>query len=75
MLRRFERTVLTQIRNSNFQYFKVILNTKKMLTILHICSFLMLYDSGNMSLEDNETDVLRNQSRKMYHAFFGKFNF
>ena len=44
----------------------------EMLTILHICFFLMWYDGADMSLGDSETVLLYNQSRKMYRDVSGK---
>ena len=35
----------------------------EMLIVLHICSFLMLYDSGDMSFDESEAVVLYSQSR------------
>lgn len=35
----------------------------EMVLVLHMCSFLMLSDSGDMNLDDSETVVLCNQSR------------
>ena len=38
----------------------------EMLIVLYMCSFLMSYDSRDMSLGDIETIVSYNQSREMY---------
>ena len=46
----------------------------EMLIVLHNCSFLMQYDSSDMSLGGIETIVLYSQSREMHcDLFLGKF--
>ena len=47
-----------------------------MLIILHICSFLMLNDSGHMNLGNIEAIVSYNQSGEMYYDLsLGKIDF
>ena len=53
-------------------------NTERpeMLIVLHICLFLMSYDSSTMNLGDMEIIVSCNQSRDMYcDLSLGKFGF
>ena len=73
---RFLAVIIAQIQNSNPQYSDTETNHLEMLIYMHICLFLMSYDSSNMGLGHIETIVLHNESKEMYcDLSLGKLDF